>query len=75
MSYLYYLIFGESEEEEVKDDLKNRQKHLKYLCCKSIEQKNTPVLRSKLSSFINEPFAKSKSKQKGRNKKSNYQFY
>ena len=57
MSYLYWLL---GLEEEEKDDIKDRQKHLKYLCCKNIEQNNIPVLRSKLSSFINEPQKKTK---------------
>jgi len=37
MSYLWYLLGYEIEEEEEPDDKKDRQKHLKFLCCKSIE--------------------------------------
>ena len=68
MSYLWWLLGLEEEEE--KDDIKDRQKHLKYLCCKNIEEKNVPVLRSKLSSFLNEPYVKSKKK-----KKNNYKYF
>jgi hypothetical protein len=67
MSYLYWLL---GLEEEEKDDLKDRQKHLKYLCCKNIEEKNVPILRSKLSSFINEPQKKQKTK-----KNKNYKYF
>ena len=36
MSYLWYLLGYHQEEEEL-DELKDKQKHLKYLCCKSID--------------------------------------
>ena len=57
MSYLWWLIGLENEE---KDNIKDRQKHLKYLCCRNIENKNVPVLRSKL----NEPRQKIKKTKK-----------
>ena len=66
MSYLWYLLGLDQEEEGKEDDVKNKQKHLKYLCCKNIEQKNIPVLRSKLSSFLNEP-QKAKKTKKNKN--------
>lgn len=44
MSYLWYLIFGDDDEPEVNEE-KDRQKHLKYLCCKIIE-KQLPRLKS-----------------------------
>ena len=59
---LYYLIgsdyIGAVEQQKI-----DRQKHLKYMTCKQITDGNIPILRSKLSSFINEPFVKSKKKK------------
>jgi hypothetical protein len=58
---IYYLIgsdyIGTVEQKKI-----DRQKHLKYMTCKQIDSGNIPVLKSKLSSFINEPFVKSKKK-------------
>lgn len=61
MSYLYWLLGLEEEEPEIQDELKDRQKHLKYLCCKSIETslprlkkvvKEIPMKRRKKISHI-----------------------
>lgn len=38
MSSLVYYLFGWDTEEEVKDPLKEKQKHQKYLSCKAIEK-------------------------------------
>lgn len=53
--YLYWLLGLEEEEPEVKDQLKDRQKHLKYLCCKSIE-KSLPRLKK----VVKEPIKRCK---------------
>lgn len=38
MSSLVYYLFGWDTEEEVKDAIKDKQKHQKYLSCKAIEK-------------------------------------
>ena len=65
MSYLWWL-FGLEEEQE--DELKNKQKHLKFLCCKNIDSGNIPILRGRLSLFLNE--TNKKRSKKIKNKKS-----
>lgn len=37
-SFVYYLFGWDNEEEEVKDVVKDKQKHQKYLSCKAIEK-------------------------------------
>ncbi len=68
MSYLWWLLGLEQYEDEDEDPLKDKQKHLKYLCCKNIENNNIPALRGKLSSFLHEPLMK-KNKKKSKNAK------
>lgn len=63
MSYLWYLL-GLIDDYEDQDDLKNKQKHLKYLCCKNIDSGNTPLLRGRLSSFLNEDHKKQRRTKK-----------
>ena len=38
MSSIIYYLFGWNTENEVKDPLKDKQKHQKYLSCKAIEK-------------------------------------
>lgn len=51
-SFIYYL-FG-WETEEVKDPLKDRQKHQKYLSCQAIEKGVTLKKTSLLTNLLNQ---------------------
>ena len=54
MSSLIYYLFGYTQEEEVKDPLKDKQKHQKYLSCKAIEKGVSLKKTSLLTQMLNQ---------------------
>lgn len=63
--FLYNYFFEEEEKED--DPVKDRQKRLKYLCCKAIDSGSIPTLKSQLGQEL--LFEKIQKKNKRRKNK------
>jgi hypothetical protein len=51
-SFIYYLFGWDTEENDVKDPLKDKQKHQKYLSCQAIEKGVTLKKTSLLTNLL-----------------------